>query len=360
MALGEFEQLVLLAALHMERDAYGVELARAIEDRTGRTVSRSALYVTFDRLESKGYITSELRTGTRARRKDASVYKGDASRAPSLAGIERCTDGDVERARIPTRPRDMTHGEHSPPALAEWLMRCVLKSQTSHHGVIGDLREEYHDRLSAHVHLLCDMWYWRQAVFVFLRFRREHRKNTEYRGKREFTGTILQDIKYATRSLRRTPGFTAVVVLTLALGVGSTTAIFSLVNGMLLQPLPFHDSHRVVAVWPDQWYSKGLFELFERTKEISIRVAIGASRRHVLGGILLNGMRMAAAGTILGIGLSVLVLKVLESFLFEVAALDPFVLGAAATLSMAIALLASFIPARRAGLVDPVDALSAD
>ncbi len=67
MALGEFEQLVLLAALHMERDAYGVELARAIEDRTGRMVSRSALYVTFDRLESKGYITSELRTGTRAR-----------------------------------------------------------------------------------------------------------------------------------------------------------------------------------------------------------------------------------------------------------------------------------------------------
>ena len=67
MALGEFEQLVLLAALHMGRDSYGVELARAIEDRTGRSVSRSALYVTYDRLELKGYITSQLRTGTRAR-----------------------------------------------------------------------------------------------------------------------------------------------------------------------------------------------------------------------------------------------------------------------------------------------------
>ncbi len=107
-------------------------------------------------------------------------------------------------------------------------------------------------------------------------------------------------------------------------------------------------------------YGVMAYAVRERAKEISIRVAIGASQRHVLGGILLNGMRMAATGTILGIGLSVVVLKVLESFLFEVAALDPFVLGAAATLSMAIALLASFIPARRAGLVDPVDALSAD
>jgi ABC-type antimicrobial peptide transport system permease subunit len=98
----------------------------------------------------------------------------------------------------------------------------------------------------------------------------------------------------------------------------------------------------------------------ERTKEISIRVALGASRRHVLGGVLLNGLRMAATGTILGVALAVLVLKVLENFLFEVATLDPVVLGAAAALSMVIALLASFIPARRAVLIDPVDALSAN
>ncbi len=63
MALGEFEQVVLLAVLHLGRDAYGVEIARAIEDRTRRTVSRSALYVTFDRLELKGYIKSNLKHG---------------------------------------------------------------------------------------------------------------------------------------------------------------------------------------------------------------------------------------------------------------------------------------------------------
>jgi len=64
MALGEFEQLVLLAILHLGDEAYGVAVVDAIESRTGRSVSRSSLYITFDRLESKGYLTSELRPGT--------------------------------------------------------------------------------------------------------------------------------------------------------------------------------------------------------------------------------------------------------------------------------------------------------
>jgi PadR family transcriptional regulator PadR len=63
MALGEFEQLVLLAVLHLGDRAYGVEIVSAIEERTGRAVSRSSLYVTFDRLEAKGHLTSQLKTG---------------------------------------------------------------------------------------------------------------------------------------------------------------------------------------------------------------------------------------------------------------------------------------------------------
>lgn len=67
MALGEFEQLVLLAVLHLGDEAYGVEIARAIEERADRRVSRSALYVTFDRLEAKHYLESELRPGGHTR-----------------------------------------------------------------------------------------------------------------------------------------------------------------------------------------------------------------------------------------------------------------------------------------------------
>ena len=67
MALGEFEQLVLLAVLHLGDDAYGVAIVDAIEERARRSVSRSSLYVTFDRLEAKGYLASELRTGDESR-----------------------------------------------------------------------------------------------------------------------------------------------------------------------------------------------------------------------------------------------------------------------------------------------------
>lgn len=67
MALGEFEQLVLLAILHLGDDAYGVAIVDAIEERTGRKVSRSSLYVTFDRLEAKGFLTSKLRPGDETR-----------------------------------------------------------------------------------------------------------------------------------------------------------------------------------------------------------------------------------------------------------------------------------------------------
>ena len=63
--------------------------------------------------------------------------------------------------------------------------------------------------------------------------------------------TLLLDVRYAIRMLAKAPGFAAVAVIALALGIGANTVMFSSVNGMLLRPFAFKDLHRIVDVLGD-------------------------------------------------------------------------------------------------------------
>ncbi|UCG84851.1 MAG: ABC transporter permease, partial [Gemmatimonadota bacterium] len=95
----------------------------------------------------------------------------------------------------------------------------------------------------------------------------------------------------------------------------------------------------------------------QRTAEIGVRMALGAGSGSVLATVLRQGLLLALAGAVVGLAAAVAATRVMTGLLFEVSATDPWTFGAVACMVIAVALVASYIPARRATRVDPVDAL---
>ena len=98
----------------------------------------------------------------------------------------------------------------------------------------------------------------------------------------------------------------------------------------------------------------------ERTREIGVRMALGAPRSSVLRLFVVNGVKMAAAGTVLGLVGAYLLTKWIETLLFEVTPTDPVTFAVVASVLLIVAALACYIPARRAARIDPLRALRVD
>ena len=97
-----------------------------------------------------------------------------------------------------------------------------------------------------------------------------------------------------------------------------------------------------------------------RTRELGIRIALGATPRAVASAMTRYGVMLSLAGTAAGLLVFGFVARFLRAFLFGVAATDPVTLSGASATLLAIAALASWVPARRAARIDPVDALRAE
>jgi len=140
---------------------------------------------------------------------------------------------------------------------------------------------------------------------------------------------MRQDIIHGLRTLRRTPLLSAVTVLTLGLGIGANAAIFSIVNGALLKPLPYPDAHRIVQIsreYPDEsWPTVS-----------TMRLPLPTARYGDVGALdRLNRRLVEGVSAVPGVD----------------------AMGLAALLVAAVAGAATLVPARRAASLDPTVAI---
>src|SRR5262245_750407 len=143
--------------------------------------------------------------------------------------------------------------------------------------------------------------------------------------------TLWQDLRYGARMLLKNPGFTLIAVVTLSLGIGANTAIFSVVNAALLRPLPYEESERLVF-------------LSERSQQLE---GMSISWPNYVDWRKSNHVFLLAYW----------LTKLMKDLLFEVKPADPATFVVVAALLILVAIAACWIPARRATKVDPMVAL---
>jgi ABC-type lipoprotein release transport system permease subunit len=174
---------------------------------------------------------------------------------------------------------------------------------------------------------------------------------------------IAQDLRFALRQFRKAPAFTLTVIATLALGIGATTAIFSLVEGILLRPLGYRHPERLVLVTSGATPIR--FDELKKSARSYTEVgdyysALGAPTENILWLVIGRGLRVTVAGIVVGTAGAIVLTRLLHSLLFHVSPTDPATFAVVAFMTAALGFVASYLPARRAVRIDPMEALRAE
>jgi putative ABC transport system permease protein len=184
--------------------------------------------------------------------------------------------------------------------------------------------------------------------------------------------SLSQDVRLAVRSLRESPAFLAVVILSLGLGIGANSTIFSVMDVLLLRTLPYDHPEQLVTIYeiqlthPESGQNPPIAESLDwkRQNHVFQDIALTSSAE---GGAVLSGIGDAMRVTVqdvtpnlfdlLGVALALGVTRLISAVLFGVKPSDPLTYLAVALGVAAVACLACYIPARRATKVDPMVAL---
>jgi hypothetical protein len=208
--------------------------------------------------------------------------------------------------------------------------------------------------------------------------------------------TLRQDLAYAFRVLLRRPGFTLIAGLTLAVGIAANTAIFSLVNAVVLRPLPFPHAERLVALWTSYPASNGQPDIFSPLNYLDVAnrvqtfqavggftgsaftlvgagdpenipgakmtasMALGVSQGEVLRMVMAEALLMSAAGVAVGLAAALALSRFMGTLLFGVEPHDALTYAVVTIAAPVAALLAAYAPARRAMRVDPAVSLRSE